>query len=61
MCEGDEMGAQILSRALDAPTRQIAENSTVDCGLQGIRGPHGRGIIDAKRKKSARTPRENVL
>ena len=33
-CEGDEKtGVQILRRALDAPTRQIAENSAVDGGV----------------------------
>ena len=33
-CEGDERtGVQILKRALEAPTRQIAENSAVDGGV----------------------------
>jgi len=33
-CEGDERaGVQILRRALEAPTRQIAENSGVDAGV----------------------------
>ncbi|MFZ0694363.1 MAG: chaperonin GroEL, partial [Alphaproteobacteria bacterium] len=33
-CEGDEKtGVQILKRALEAPTRQIAENSAVDAGV----------------------------
>ncbi len=33
-CEGDERtGVQILTRALEAPTRQIAENSAVDGGV----------------------------
>jgi chaperonin GroEL len=33
-CEGDEhTGVQILKRALEAPTRQIAENSAVDGGV----------------------------
>jgi len=33
-CEGDEKtGVQILKRALEAPTRQIAENSAVDGGV----------------------------
>jgi chaperonin GroEL len=32
-CEGDEKtGAQIPKRALEAPTRQIAENSAADAG-----------------------------
>ncbi len=34
LCEGDEKtGLQILRRALEAPTRQIAENSAVDGGV----------------------------
>jgi chaperonin GroEL len=33
-CEGDELtGLRILKRALEAPTRQIAENSAVDGGV----------------------------
>jgi len=33
-CEGDEKtGVQILKRSLEAPTRQIAENSAVDGGV----------------------------
>ena len=33
-CEGDERtGVQILKRALEAPTRQIAENSAADGGV----------------------------
>jgi chaperonin GroEL len=33
-CEGDEKtGIQILKRALETPTRQIAENSAVDAGV----------------------------
>ena len=33
-CDGDERtGVQILQRALEAPTRQIAENSAVDGGV----------------------------
>jgi chaperonin GroEL len=33
-CEGDERtGVQILKRALEAPARQIAENSAVDGGV----------------------------
>jgi chaperonin GroEL len=33
-CEGDERtGVQVLKRALEAPTRQIAENSAVDGGV----------------------------
>jgi chaperonin GroEL len=34
LCEGDERtGVQILRRAMEAPTRQIAENSAVDGGV----------------------------
>ena len=33
-CEGDERtGVQILKRALEVPTRQIAENSAIDAGV----------------------------
>jgi chaperonin GroEL len=33
-CQGDEQtGVRILKRALEAPTRQIAENSAVDGGV----------------------------
>ena len=50
-CEGDERtGVQILKRALEAPTRQIAENSAVDGGVVVAR--------DARRARaiSASTP-----
>jgi len=46
-CEGDERtGVQILKRALEAPARQIAENSAVDSGVVVARmlaekGAHG--------------------
>ena len=43
-CEGDEKtGVQILKRALEAPTRQIAENSAVDGGVVVARMLIGRG------------------
>ena len=33
-CDGDEKtGVQMLKRALEAPARQIAENSAVDGGV----------------------------
>ncbi len=53
-CEGDEKtGAQILRRALEAPTRQIAENSAVDGGVvvaEMLRGTGNYGF-DAARKQ----------
>jgi chaperonin GroEL len=53
-CEGDERtGLQILRRALEAPTRQIAENSTVDGGVVVNRMREGKGSMgfDAARKQ----------
>jgi len=53
-CEGDEKtGAQILKRALEAPTRQIAENSSVDGGVVVARMLSGKGAegFDAGRKE----------
>jgi len=53
-CEGDERtGVQILKRALDAPTRQIAENSAVDGGVVVARMIEGKGNygFDAGRKE----------
>ena len=52
-CEGDERtGVQILKRALEAPTRQIAENSAVDGGVVVARMIEGEGNygFDAGRK-----------
>jgi chaperonin GroEL len=53
-CEGAEKtGAQILRRALEAPTRQIAENSAVDGGVvvaEMLRGTGNYGF-DAARKQ----------
>jgi chaperonin GroEL len=52
-CDGDERtGVQILKRALEAPTRQIAENSAVDGGVVVARMLEGSGNIgfDAERK-----------
>ena len=51
--EGDERtGLQILRRALEAPTRQIAENSAVDGGVVVARMRDGAGALgfDAGRK-----------
>jgi chaperonin GroEL len=51
--EGDERtGLQILRRALEAPTRQIAENSAVDGGVVVARMRDGAGAMgfDAARK-----------
>ncbi|HXP03892.1 MAG TPA: TCP-1/cpn60 chaperonin family protein, partial [Stellaceae bacterium] len=53
-CEGDERtGVQILRRALDAPTHQIAENSAVDGGVVVARMIEGKGNygFDAGRKE----------
>jgi chaperonin GroEL len=53
-CEGDEKtGAQILKRALEAPARQIAENSAVDGGVVVARMMSGKGNegFDAARKE----------
>jgi len=45
-CEGDERtGLQILRRALEAPTRQIAENSGVDGGVVVNRMREGTGSM----------------
>jgi chaperonin GroEL len=52
-CEGDERtGVQILHRALEAPARQIAENSAIDGGVVVARMLEGRGAMgfDAARK-----------
>jgi chaperonin GroEL len=52
--EGDERtGLQILKRALEAPPRQIAENSAVDGGVVVARMRDGQGAIgfDAARKE----------
>jgi chaperonin GroEL len=53
-CEGDERtGLQILRRALEAPTRQIAENSAVDGGVvvNEMRKGSGNLGFDAARKE----------
>jgi chaperonin GroEL len=53
-CDGDERtGVQILKRALEAPTRQIADNSAVDGGVVVARmlGGTGNEGFDAGRKE----------
>lgn len=53
-CEGDERtGVQIIKRALEAPTRQIAENSAIDGGVVVARMLEGKGNygFDAARKE----------
>ena len=53
-CQDDERtGVQILKRALEAPTRQIAENSAVDGGVVVARMSSGKGAegFDAGRKR----------
>jgi len=53
-CEGDERtGVQILKRALEAPARQIAENSAADGGVVVARMMEGEGNrgFDAARKQ----------
>jgi len=53
-CEGDERtGLQILRRALETPTRQIAENSSVDGGVVVNEMRKGKGNMgfDAARKE----------
>jgi len=53
-CEGDERtGVQILKRALEAPARQIAENSATDGGVVVSRMLSGQGNFgfDAARKE----------
>jgi chaperonin GroEL len=53
-CEGDERtGIQILKRALEAPARQIAENSAVDGGVVVARmlASQGNFGFDAARKE----------
>ena len=53
-CAGDERtGLQILRRALEAPARQIAENSSIDGGVVVARMLEGKGNygFDAARKE----------
>ena len=53
-CEGDERtGVQILRRALEAPARQIADNSAVDGGVVVSKMSESTGSMgfDASRKQ----------
>jgi len=53
-CDGDERtGVQILKRSLEVPTRQIADNSSVDGGVVVARmmGAQGNYGFDAARKE----------
>src|SRR5450830_576451 len=59
-CEGDEKtGVQILKRALEVPTRQIAENSAVDGGRKEYVDLIEAGIIDPT--KVVRIALENAV
>jgi chaperonin GroEL len=54
ICEGDEKtGVQILKKALEAPARQIAENSAADGGVVVARMLGGKGNegFDASKKE----------
>ena len=52
-CEGDERtGVQILKRALEAPARQIAENSAVDGGVVVARMLGGQGQFRVRRSRN---------
>ena len=54
LTDGDERtGIQVLKRALEAPARQIAENSAIDGGVVVARMLEGKGNygFDAARKK----------
>ena len=53
-CDGDERtGVQILKRALQAPARQIAENSAVDGGVVVARMMEGEGAYGFDAAKNA--------
>ena len=63
-CEGDERtGVQILKRALEAPARQIADNSAVDGGVVVARMLEGEGSIgfDASRKQYVDLVKEGII
>ena len=64
LCEGDERtGVQILRRALEAPVRQIAENSAVDGGVVVSRMLEGTGNFgfDAGRKQYVDLVDEGII
>ena len=63
-CTGDERtGLQILRRALEAPARQIAENSSIDGGVVVARMLEGKGNygFDAARKEMSTSWRRASL
>jgi chaperonin GroEL len=63
-CDGDERtGVQILRRALESPTRQIAENSAVDGGAVVARMLEGEGSFgfDAGRKTYVDLVEEGII
>lgn len=60
LCEGDERtGVRILKRALEAPVRQIAENSAVDGGVVVAKMLEGKGNFgfDARHQATCRSGR----
>jgi len=64
LCEGDERtGVQILRRALEAPARQIADNSAVDGGVVVARMLEGQGSVgfDASRKQYVDLVAEGII
>lgn len=64
LCEGDERtGVQILKRALEAPVRQIAENSAADGGVVVARMLEGEGNygFDAGRKVYVDLVEEGII
>jgi chaperonin GroEL len=63
-CEGDDKtGVQILKRALEAPARQIAENSAVDGGVVVARMLSAKGAegFDASRKEYVDLIRAGII
>jgi chaperonin GroEL len=63
-CEGDELtGLRILRRALEAPTRQIAENSAVDGGVvvERMRAGTGNYGFDAARSTYVDLMEEGII
>lgn len=64
LCEGDERtGVQIIGRALQAPARQIAENSAVDGGVVVERMLAGQGNLgfDAAMKRYVDLIEEGIV
>ncbi|OWV99847.1 chaperonin GroEL [Rhizobium sp. R693] len=64
LCDGDERtGVQILRRALEAPARQIAENSAVDGGVVVARMLESQGMIgfDAARNRYVDMLQEGII